>query len=151
LPFGPGRKYLSNGNAILGKIAGGWQVTVTALLQSGAPMSIPTNVYLIGDPRLENPTCDRMFKTGVIDTNGAVRNVLPGVAPVSAIRPTNAVRVPPTRYGNRRNLSDQSIDASLIKNLKIREKVNFQFHLDTFNTFNHPTFSGNPNQTPTNV
>jgi len=114
-------------------------------------MGIPTSVYLIGDPRLDNPTWDRMFKTGVIDTNGTVRNVLPGESPVFAIRPTNSLRTTPSRYGNLRNLSDRSIDASLIRNVRIREKWNIQMRADTFNTFNHPSFSGNPNQTPTNV
>ena len=36
-------------------------------MQSGDPMAIPGNVYLIGDPRLESATWDRLFKTGVID------------------------------------------------------------------------------------
>jgi len=114
-------------------------------------MAIPTNVYLLGDPRLDNPTWDREFKTGVIDTNGAVRNVLPGESPVFAIRPTNSLRVTPSRYGNLRNLSDQSIDSSLIRNIRFHERWNVQIHVDSFNTFNHPVFSGNPNQTPTNV
>ena len=151
LPFGSGRKFLSGSHSVIRKIAGGWQLTVTATFVSGAPMGIPTSVYLLGDPRLENPTWDRMFKTGVIDTNGAVRNVLSSEAPVFAIRPTNSLRVTPSRYGNLRNLSDQSIDSSMIRNVRIREKWNVQLHVDTFNTFNHPVFSGNPNQTPTNV
>jgi len=92
-----------------------------------------------------------MFKTGVIDTNGAVRNVASGEQPVFAIRPTNSQRVTPSRYGNLRNLSDQSIDSSLIRNVRFREKWNLQLRVDAFNTFNHPVFSGNPNQTPTNV
>lgn len=151
LPFGKGRKYLSGAHPVVRGIAGGWQLTVTATFQSGAPMSIPNTVYLIGDPRLENPTWDRMFKTGVIDTNGAVRNVAAGESPVFAIRPTNSLRTTPARYGNLRNLRDQSIDASLIRNVRFRERWNLQLRVDTFNTFNHPSFSGNPNQTPTNV
>ena len=107
-------------------------------------ISIPTNVYLLGDPRLDNPTWDRMFKTGVIDANGAVRNVQSGESPVFAIRPTNSLRVTPTRFGNLRNLSDQSIDSSLIRNIRFREKWNLQIHVDSFNTLNHPVFSGNP-------
>jgi hypothetical protein len=150
LPFGRGRKFLA-GNSLAGKIAGGWQLTVTGTFQTGAPMGIPTGVYLLGDPRLDNPTWDRMFKTGVVDTNGTIRNLAAGEAPVFAIRPTNSQRVTPSRYGNLRNLSDRSIDSSLIRNVRIREKYNLQLRVDTFNTFNHPTFVGNPNQTPTNV
>ena len=29
------------------------------------------SVYLLGDPRLDNPTWDRMFKTGLIKTRPA--------------------------------------------------------------------------------
>ena len=150
LPFGRGRRFLS-GNSVLSHIVGGWQLTVTATFQSGAPMSIPTTVYLLGDPRLENPTWDRMFKTGTIDVNGAVRNVLPGESPVFAIRPPNSLRVTPSRYGNLRNLPGREFDMSLIRNVKIRERFNLQLRVDTFNTFNTPRFTGNPNQTPTNV
>jgi hypothetical protein len=77
--------------------------------------------------------------------------VASGEQPVFAIRPTNSQRVTPSRYGNLRNLSDQSIDSSLIRNVRFRERWNLQLRVDAFNTFNHPVFSGNPNQTPTNV
>jgi hypothetical protein len=79
------------------------------------------------------------------------RNVLPGESPVFAIRPPNSLRVTPSRYGNLRNLPGREFDASLIRNVKIREKFNLQLRVDTFNTFNTPRFTGNPNQTPTNV
>ena len=46
-------------------------------------MGIPSNVWVIGDPHLDNPTWDRLFKTGYIDATGIVRNVLPGEQPVN--------------------------------------------------------------------
>jgi hypothetical protein len=151
LPFGAGRKYLSGSNSLARKLAEGWQITTTATFRSGNPMSIPTNVYLLGDPRVDNPTWDRMFKTGVIDVDGTVRNVVPGEAPVFQVRPPNSLRVTPTRYGNLRNLDLPSIDSTVQKNIKIREGATLQVRVDAFNVFNHPVFSGNPNQTPTNV
>ena len=84
LPFGPGKPLLNSGNAVVKRLVGGWQVLVNTVFQSGAPMGIPSSVWVIGDPHLENPTWDRLFKTGYIDANGAVRNVLPGEQPVFA-------------------------------------------------------------------
>ena len=55
---------------------------------------------MLGDPHLDNPTWDRLFKTGYIDTNAAVRNVLPGVQPVFQIRTPNSLQTTPARWGN---------------------------------------------------
>jgi hypothetical protein len=49
--------------------------------------------------------------------------VASGEQPVFAIRPTNSQRVTPSRYGNLRNLSDQSIDSSLIRNVRIPREM----------------------------
>ena len=151
LPFGPGRRFL-NGNHKLGsRLAGGWQTIVTSTFQSGAPMSIPGNVYLLGDPRLANPTWDRLFKTGVIDVNGAVRNVLQGESPVFQVRPPFTLRTTPLRYGNLRNQWGTTFDYSLLKKVQVTERIKAQFRVEAFNVFNTPIFSANPDLTPTGV
>jgi hypothetical protein len=114
-------------------------------------MSIPGNVYLLGDPRLENPTWDRLFKTGVVDANGAVRNVLPGEEPVFQVRPPFSLRTTPLRYGNLRNQWGTTFDMSVIKDVSIREGMKAQFRVEAFNVFNTPIFSANPDLTPTSV
>jgi hypothetical protein len=149
LPFGAGRRFLSGSNGFVKRVVGGWQGVFTTVLQSGDPMSIPGNVYLLGDPRLPNPTFARLFKTGVIDVNGTVRNVEPGEKPVFQIRPPFSTRTTPIRYGNIRNQWATTLDASLIKNTAVREKWNLQFRIDAFNAFNTPVFSSDPNLDPT--
>lgn len=149
LPFGPGRKYLANSHPAIRRIVGGWQGVFTTVIQSGDPMTVPGNVYLLGDPRLENPTWDRLFKTGVIDVNGTVRNVAPGEQPVYQIRPPFSLRTTPIRYGNLRNQWAATLDGSLIKNTAIRENWNLQFRVDAFNAFNTAVFSSDPNLDPT--
>ncbi len=149
LPFGKGRKFLATAHPILGGLAGGWQAVFSTVLQSGDPMSIPGNVYLLGDPRLANPSWDRLFKTGVIDVNGSVRNVLPGEQAVFQIRPPNSLRTTPIRYGNLRNQWGNTLDASLIKNTRFRESLNMQFRIDAFNALNTAVFSSDPNLDPT--
>jgi hypothetical protein len=151
LPFGPGRKFFNGTNGLVSRLLGGWEIVTTSTMQSGTPMSIPGNVFLLGDPRLENPTWDRMFKTGVIDANGAIRNVLPGEQPVFQVRPPFTLRTTPLRYGNLRNQWGTTFDSSLIKNIGIREGMTAQFRIEAFNVFNTPIFSSNPNLTPTSV
>ncbi len=149
LPFGKGRKFLANSHPVIKGIVGGWQSVFSTVIQSGDPMTIPGNVYLLGDPRLANPTWDRLFNTGVIDVNGTVRNVLPGEKPVFQIRPPNSLRTTPIRYGNIRNQWGSTLDASLIKNTRIREDWNMQFRIDAFNAFNTAVFASDPNLDPT--
>jgi len=149
LPFGPGRRFLNQPHGWGSRLAGNWQVIFTGTIQSGDPMSIPANVWLLGDPRLEHPTWDRMFKTGVIDVNGTVRNVLPGEEPVFQIRPPFTLRTTPLRYGNLRNQWANTFEASLKKGIRVREGMNLEMRLELFNVFNTPVFSSDPNLTPT--
>ncbi len=151
LPFGPGRRFLNTQSGVLGRLVGGWETIVSTIIQSGDPMNIPSNVYLLGDPRLENPTWSRMFKTGVIDVDGTVRNVLQGESPVFDVRPPNSLRTTPARYGNMRNQWARTYNISLIKNTQIREKMRCQFRAEAFNAFNTPVFSSDPDQSPTST
>ena len=138
-------------NRWLNGVVGGWQTVFTTTMQSGAPMGIPGDVYLLGDPRLENPTWQRLFKTGVVDLNGTVRNVAAGEQPVFQVRPAFTLRTTPLRYGNLRNRWATTFDYSVIKNVKFTERMKAQFRVEAFNVFNTPVFSANPNLTPTSV
>jgi hypothetical protein len=151
LPFGQGRRFLSSSNGVVKRLVGGWQVLANTVFQAGAPMGVPGGVYVLGDPRLENPTWDRLFKTGYIDANGVVRNVLAGEQPVFAVRPPNSLSTTPARWGNLRDRWATTYDASVIKNTRIREGMNCQFRMEAFNALNTPVFSSDPNLTPTST
>jgi hypothetical protein len=151
LPFGPGKPLLNSSNGIISRLVGGWQVLVNTVFQSGAPMGIPSSVWILGDPHLENPTWDRLFKTGYIDANGVVRNVLPGEQPVFQVRPPNSLQTTPARWGNLRDQWATTYDASVIKNTRIREGMTTQFRFEAFNALNTPVFSSDPNLTPTST
>jgi len=151
LPFGPGRHFLNSSNGVVKRVVGGWQVLANTVYQSGAPMGVPSNVWVIGDPHLENPTWDRLFKTGYIDATGVVRNVLAGEQPVFAVRTPNSLQTTPARWGNLRDRWATTYDASVIKNTRIREGMNCQFRFEAFNALNTPVFSSDPNLTPTST
>ena len=151
LPFGPGRWLLTSRNGVVSRLVSGWEVLVNTVFQSGAPMGMPSSVWVLGDPHLENPTWDRLFKTGYIDANGVVRNVLAGEEPVFAVRPPNTLRTTPSRWGNLRDRWATTYDASIIKNTRIRESINTQFRFEAFNALNTPVFASDPNLTPTST
>jgi hypothetical protein len=127
LPIGRGRK-LNISNAVLNAIAGGWQVNSVAVLQTGVPIVITgANNQLATRPnstgqsaKLSNPSASQWFNTSAFVnpptyTFGNLGRVLPDV----------------------RNPGVVNIDLSLIKNFAIREKLNLQFHAESFNVVNH--------------
>ena len=134
---------------MVSRLVGGWDVNMVSIITTGMPMGIPTNVTIIGDPHLADPTWNRLFKTGYIGTDGSVHNVLPGEAPVFAIRQPNTLRTTPDYWGNLRNRWANTIDASLIKKTRIREGMTAEFGMEWFNALNTPVFYGNPVLTPT--
>jgi hypothetical protein len=151
LPFGRGRLLFKSSNGFVRRLVSGWQVLFNTVYQSGAPMGIPSNVTILGDPHLDNPTWDRLFKTGYIDTNGAVRNVLPGEQPVFLIRQANTLQTTPLRWGNLRDRWATTYDAAAIKTTPIREGLSLQFRMEAFNATNTPVFSSDPNLSPTSA
>lgn len=149
LPFGPGRKFLSSKHWFNRYVAGGWQVVVNTAFQSGEPMQMPANTYLLRDPRLDNPTYDRLFKTGYIDVDGRVRGTVGSEEPVWQIRPPFTLRTTPLRHGNLRNRWGTTADFTLAKAIPIRERARLQIRAEAFNALNTPVFSQQPNLTVT--
>jgi hypothetical protein len=151
LPFGPGRKFLSQSNGLVDRLVGGWQLATNTTFRSGTPMTVPSGVYLLGDPRLENPTWDRMFKNGLIDASGVARNVAPGEQPVFQIQPAFTLRTAPQYFGNLRDRWGPEFNVTFAKNTTIRENYMIQLRAEVFNLFNHPIFGGDPIIDPTNA
>ncbi len=166
LPFGPGRKFVSQSNGLVSRLVGGWQLATSTTFRSGTPMTVPIvspattsnlglvtapGVAVLGDPRLDNPTWDRMFKTGLIDATGVVRNVAPGEQPVFQIQPAYTLRTSSQYFGNLRNRWGPEFNVTLAKNTTIRENYLIQLRAEAFNLFNHPIFGSDPVIDPTNA
>jgi hypothetical protein len=162
LPFGPGRKFVNSQNALVSRLVGGWQLATNTTFRSGTPMTVPPGttpigltsaggVALLGDTRLDTPTWDRMFKTGLIDATGAVRNVAAGEQPVFQILPAFALRTAPQYFGNLRDRWGPEFNVTLAKNTRIRENYLIQLRVEAFNLFNHAIFGGDPVIDPTNA
>lgn len=133
--------WLRNAKNALGRyVLGGWNLSGVTTFQSGAPGSVTvpsdvagigassTRATVIGDPNLANGdrTLYQWFNTAAF---------------------LNPSLMTPGQFGS----SGKNIlvgpgfsewDISLLKNFPVREKKRFQFRAETFNIFNHPSFTG---------
>lgn len=139
LPFGRGRKFLSDISPGWDKLVGGWQVNGITQFQSGFPMTIAINSPPVGDP------------AGV--GAGALRPDVLAPPQTLDIRQNNgryltadAFAVPAAgTFGNAgRNIVTgpgiNNWDFSLFKNISMGERYRLQFRAEFFNVFNHAQF-----------
>ncbi len=135
LPF---RRY----EGVAGTLLNGWETYGIVTLQTGRPFTVALlseidnsgtgrsilgfgandRPNLVGNPELSDPTTLHWFNTAAF--------AFP----------------PPGTFGNAgRNILDgpgfQNVNASLLKNTRITERVNLQFRAEAFNLFNHPNFN----------
>ncbi len=141
LPFGKGKRYVAD-NGWASTLLSGWQSFGVITWQSGRPFTVALlseidnsgtgrsilgfgandRPNLVGNPELTSRSTDRWFNTAAF-----------------------AFPAPGT-FGNAgRNIIDgpgyQSVNASLVKNTHLTERVNLQFRAEVFNLFNHPNFN----------
>jgi hypothetical protein len=134
----PFRKY----DGVAGTLLNGWETYGIVTLQTGRPFTVALlseidnsgtgrsilgfgandRPNLVGNPELSDPTTLQWFNTAAF--------AFP----------------PPGTFGNAgRNILDgpgfQNVNASLLKNTRITERVNLQFRAEAFNLFNHPNFN----------
>ncbi len=141
LPFGKGRAYLAD-RGLLSSFLSGWQTFGIVTAQTGRPFTVALlqdldnsgtgrstlgfgandRPNLVRDPRLSTRTPDRWFDTSAF--------ALPA----------------PGTFGNAgRNILDgpgyHNVNASLVKNTALGERLNLQLRAEVFNLFNHPNFN----------
>ncbi|HXG95113.1 MAG TPA: TonB-dependent receptor [Blastocatellia bacterium] len=139
LPFGRGRRFLSDAPRAVDFILGGWQVnSITTWMSglaftpgvSGANCSVnsgPCRPDKVGDPDVDNPDQHGWFKVGIG----------PG---------TPWAKAAPGKFGNvgRNTLRGPSFfntDLSLFKNFRITEGQKLEFRAEIFNIFNKVNLS----------
>ena len=134
LPFGRGRKFLSNDGGLTDSILGGWEVTGILTLQSGAPFSISvaTSQANTGTFTRPNRTCNGNW-------SGSQRTISTWFNTACFVGP------PVYSFGNAgRNIligpSLKTLDFSLDKNFQITNAIGMQFRIESFNLGNHPNF-----------
>jgi hypothetical protein len=141
------------------RIFGGWQTNGIVTLRSGLPFTVsqgnalntgesPVRPDRLGDGQLSNPTVNKWFDP---DAFRIVTCAQPGSATTDAGRALNQYLTQFCHYGS----AGQSIlegpgyktmDFSLLKNIRLGEKLKLQFRAEMFNVFNTPQFA-TPNAT----
>jgi hypothetical protein len=155
LPFGSGKLWL-NHNAIVGKIAGGWQMNGILTYRSGVPLGVSapqtnplmngtvavsafgggaaapqTPDVIIGAPMMAS------WNSGFDPAKNVYANIGAFALP-SQFFGTGSLYLPGLRspfYFNE--------DLGLVKKTKVRERVGVEFRLETFNALNRVVF-GSP-------
>jgi hypothetical protein len=140
LPFGQGRRFLSNPGAI-NRVVGGWQVNGIVTLQTGSPYSVTAaNDGLLGFARVEYANCTGdPFAGATTDPN---RYTSTGFL----INPAAFSQPGPGQFGTCRprkfhGPGIRMLDFSIFKDFRFSEHKYLQFRAEFFNAFNHPNFA----------
>jgi hypothetical protein len=135
LPFGQG-KPIAFSSKWANRLIGGFVINGIYNYQSGTPLTWGNLIYLGGDlhynPRNVN---DRAFDTTRFVT-------------ASNQQLSSNIRTFPTRFANLRQDPTNNVDASIIKNNRLSERINLQLRMEAFNALNHAVFAA-PNLTAT--
>ena len=147
LPFGPGKRYLSEGGA-LGKIVGGWSFSSVGLWHTGHPLTVTMNISPTQLPDGNDQTTQRPdLVPGVplLLSGGSQNHTIP-INPAAfappPLDPAGASYGLVSRFGDAPNgliraLNSWQVDFALIKETKLTERVSAQFGVQVFNIFNH--------------
>jgi Carboxypeptidase regulatory-like domain/TonB dependent receptor len=170
LPFGKGKRFLSNAGGLTNLFLGGWEAAGLYLFNSGRPWQLPGNVDVV-DPNYADVEQKRFvggaeWIQGVKpcvaqymrDAQGAlVPELLPYsvqygcTAPSFIIREPFTTRLTPNRSDTVRRPSYKQFDINFSKRFRINERMAIQFRGEAYNLFNTPQFDERAfNQDPTN-
>jgi hypothetical protein len=155
LPFGKGKALLSNSNAGVDRIVGGWVLSGIALFETGPFMSVATQ----SDP---SGTGFNIFGGGTFSGIGGRADTVPGVNPYAGqslfqwINPTAFADPcalcgvdgnPPAigRFGDSmagavQGPGTQAVSLSLLKGFVLTEKSRLEIGMQVANAFNHPNY-----------
>jgi hypothetical protein len=140
LPIGKGKGLLGSpsgvAGAVLDRVVGGWLLNGIYSFESGGPAGSWGDIIYNGGPLNWDPNnVDHAFDVTQFNRN-------------TAQQLGSHVRNFPTRFASLRLPPTNNFDYSVIKNTRIKERVNLQYRAEFFNGFNHPVFN-TPNLTPT--
>jgi hypothetical protein len=139
LPFGNGRRFLSESTGIVNGLVGGWQLQAVYSYQTGLPIPFGDLFYNGTDPvngtDIAIPggdlSIDRWFNTGVFTS------VLDGTSGTNST-PVNHLRTLKTRFSAVRRDCINNLDFSLLKTTRFHSGVELQLRAEFINILNNP-------------
>jgi hypothetical protein len=142
LPFGRGRRFLTNARSIAGLLLSGWQVAPVYTYQSGVALGFGNSILTcpISQVPISGKNNEKVYQW--FNTNCFNR--------VSSQQLANNLVTLSPRFAGIRADAYNYWDASLLKDTRIHEKLEVEFRMEALNLFNQVTF-GSPNTSPTNT
>jgi hypothetical protein len=137
IPLGKGSRLGGNAGPVLNRLINGWSLNSFYFVGSGAPLAWGNVVYLGGNLNPQPRNVDLAFDVTRFNR-------------VAADQPANNIRTFPTLFNNLRASGPNSMDASVIKSIEIRERLKLQVRGEFINALNHPQFDP-PNLAPTSA
>lgn len=167
LPFGRGKRW-ANGNALLDRVVGGWNVGTIATIQSGYPFRVVGGYSTFNQFADSGVVLNGVTRQQLQDAVGVYR--VPGAAFVSVLDPKylavsgttfsganpsyivgnttpGTFTAPLFLYGPRGFYQDIMVT----KNVAITERVRFNIQSEFLNAWNHPVFANNASPISGNV
>ncbi|HCC58545.1 MAG TPA: TonB-dependent receptor [Solibacterales bacterium] len=137
LPFGRGKLFGSQASHFADMLIGGFVLSGVYQIQSGAPVGWGNVIYLGGPLNWDPTNVSHAFDTTRFVTD-----------PKQQL--DQNIRYFPSQFNNLRSARSNTMDAALIKNTHVTERVNVQLRVEFFNVLNHPIFNG-PDTNPTST
>ncbi|MDQ6701591.1 MAG: hypothetical protein M3Z36_15540, partial [Acidobacteriota bacterium] len=146
LPFGKGKRWLSNAHGLTGKLVSGWENSLIVQFQSGRPWDLPGNVMYLKDARIPIQWNGERVQAIAPCVNRWNENNTITMQPFSVeygckeanflIVPRFNPRYTSYRDGRLRLQGHKLVDVSLNKTTAINEKYRVQFRAEVFNALN---------------
>jgi len=116
MPFGKGRPFAASAGPVLDRIIGNWSVSGAYTFASGEALGWGNVIYYGGELGYNPRGVDGAFVTTRFNTD-------------SRQQLANNIRSFSSRFGNMRQNGPNNFDASILKNIPIREGIRLQFRL----------------------
>jgi len=142
LPFGHGKGLLNRGRITNG-VAGGWELTTTALARSGFPVNVlmPSS-YIAPDGNSGTQRPDRVPGVSLTPLGG--RTVADWINPAAFAAPAGEFGTAPRNL--LRGPGTWQVDVGAGKKISLGERGQLEFRSEFYNIFNHPQL-GQPQST----
>jgi hypothetical protein len=153
LPFGKGKRFLSDATGVTNQLAGGWSVIWSSTLQGGQPITVGcssgatsgtgcTALLVPGQSPTAGPHNVNQFlnplaftQPCVLGKSGPIANTPVGCVPLTGLAALGGAPTQVAGPGFHR------LDFSAFKDIQLTERFRLQFRSEIFNIFNHPNFN----------
>ena len=141
LPFGRGKRYMSDANTAAEAILGGWQLQGVYTYQSGFPVAFGTDGFYNGtdpvngsDIALDATSTAKWINTDVFTS--LLNSTSTNATPVDHLRSL------PLRFQDVRRDPINNVDLSVLKSFVLPHTMELQVRFEFINAFNEPYFPG---------